>query len=72
MGMYLLHRREHLHPECNQVSKGSGNGLGLCYLGNCFADGTSAQKVKLKALSQAFKLAKGAIDDIYNDSRWNY
>ena len=34
--------------------------------------GTSAQKAELKALTQALKLAKGAIANIYTDSRWDY
>ena len=34
--------------------------------------GTSAQKAELKALTQAFKLAKAAIANIYTDSRWDY
>ena len=33
---------------------------------------TSAQKTELKALTQALKLAKGAIANIYTDSRWDY
>jgi len=32
--------------------------------------GTSAQKAELKSLTQALKLAKGAIANIYTDSRW--
>jgi hypothetical protein len=34
--------------------------------------GTSAQKAELKVLTQALKLAKGGIVNIYTDSRWNY
>ena len=33
---------------------------------------TSAQKSEVKTLIQALELAKGAIDNIYTDSRWNY
>jgi ribonuclease HI len=34
--------------------------------------GTSSQKAELKALTQALKLPKGAIANIYTDSRWDY
>jgi ribonuclease HI len=34
--------------------------------------GTSAQKAEVKALTQALKIAKGAIANIYTDSRWDY
>ena len=34
--------------------------------------GTSAQIAKLKALTQALKLAKGTIANSYTDSRWDY
>ena len=34
--------------------------------------GLLAQKAELKALTQVLKLAKGAIANIYTDSRWDY
>ena len=33
---------------------------------------TSAQKTELKALTQALKLSRGTIANIYTDSRWDY